>query len=163
MAIDISLFGGLLRIVSLRMIHLTRCVLVGLFFDEAWPVLVGLLKVALRVLVKIILDVEVVLHQKPAVDDLESFNLDGHRTATGDSIGAEAPELWLIFCRVCVKGDLVFSSSKKIAGAVVLALELGKSLDRTILGEECNRIVSLDGDPHFVQVQQRFGLPERRN
>src|SRR6516162_8723667 len=48
MIIDISSPRGLLFVASLRMVYLLCCVLVALFFDEAWPVLIGLVQVALR-------------------------------------------------------------------------------------------------------------------
>ena len=50
--------------------------LFAVFVDEAGPVLVRLLEIALRVLVEFVLHPKVVLHQEPSIDDLPCLDLD---------------------------------------------------------------------------------------
>ncbi len=57
----------------------------------------------------------------------------------------------------------VWPSEKQIASAVVLAFKLRPSLYGLVLREERDWIVALYGDAFLVEVQQRFGLPERWN
>src|SRR5271157_2861877 len=111
-ATDVSLLPDLLCMISLCMFCPCSTVSVTFFCNNSRPVLVRFLQIALLVLVELFFYAQVVLHQQPAIDDLKCLDFHWRRTTLRNSISAEAAELWLVFCRVRVKGGLVFSSGK---------------------------------------------------
>ena len=64
--------------------------------------------------------------------------------------------------RLFVKGGFVFRRGEVIFRAMVVRLKLRVSLDRPIVGKECNRIVTLDGNSIPAQILQFFGCCHRR-
>ena len=128
------------------------------FVDQAGPVHLGFGEIALGVLVEIVSDAFAVLEDQAAVHDLKGIHVNFYEFVAGNAISAVTAEYGFVFGGVLIEEVFVFLRGKEVSSAVMLARELRPSFDRFMVGEERDRIVALDGDTGFVEVEKGLGL-----
>jgi hypothetical protein len=117
---------------------------------------IGFGQVSGLILVEVVSNLEIVLHEQSAINDLKGFDLDGCGVALGRAVSAESAELWLVFGGIAIEGGFVFGGREIIFGTFIRALKLRSALDGLALREERDRIITLESYASFVEILQRF-------
>ena len=133
----------------------------SLLFDETGPVCVGLSQVALSVLVEIASDGFAVLKDQAAIHDLKGVHVNFRELVAGNTVSTVTAEVRFVLSGFFIEEFFVFFRGKEVSSAVMLARELRSSFDWLMVGEERDRIVALDGDAGFVEVEQSLGLGQQ--
>src|ERR1043166_315549 len=132
----------------------------SVLFDEAGPVLLGLGEIPMSVLVEIVSNAFAVLEDQAAIHDLKGIHVNFDEFVPGNTVSAVATENRFVFGGLFIEEIFVFLRGKEVSSALLLACELRCSFDRFMVCEERNRIVALDSDPGFVEVNEGLGLGE---
>lgn len=133
----------------------------SLLFDETGPVLLGFGEIPLSVLVEIVSDAFAVLEDQAAIHDLKGVHVNLDEFVPGDAIRTVATENRFVFGGFLIEEFFVFFRGKEVGSAVMLARELRSAFDGLMVGEERDRIVALDSDAGFVEVEKGLGLGQQ--
>ena len=93
---------------------------------------------------------------------MKSVHVNLHQLAFRDAVGAVAAEHRFVFGGVAHEKIAVLLRGEIVKCAVATEAEFWFALHRFTVSEKGDRIVALDGDAGFVEVEEAFGLGEGR-
>jgi len=129
-----------------------------LFFEENRPVLISLLQVGHGILVELIHDPLAVLKEESAIDDLKSRWVDLDQGSPGETVGAEAPELWFVLGGSRVEGCLMLRGGEEVDHSIRSAGYGGVPWNGFGIREIGNRVVPPDPHAFTVDIDQGLGM-----
>jgi hypothetical protein len=130
--------------------------------DQAGPVHFGFGQVGLGIFIEVVPYAFTFLKDESAIHDLEGLGINLYQLIARYSVGAVTAKGRFVFGGVFIKVSLVLRGREVISRTGPGAFELGFAFNRFAISKERDRVVALDGEAVFVEVEEGLCLGEQR-